>query len=179
MSSKTAKEIERKYVVLRPLDEDLVKWGWTPHYLEQIYLKEDKTGVTRRIRKSRKGNQTVYTYTEKQRISAVTAIETERNLTPPEFDALQNEARQGSRPLVKTRWKKPFSGHVMELDIYPFWETTAVLEVELGDEEEAIDFPPEITVTHEVTGDYRYKNTNIAKWLFSQQGDYWKNEKND
>ena len=51
----------------------------------------------------------------------------------------------------------------MELDVYPFWQDRAILEVEVKSEDEALLLPPDVTVVAEVTADKRYKNVNLAK----------------
>ena len=51
----------------------------------------------------------------------------------------------------------------MELDVYPFWQDRAVLEIEVESETEAVTLPPCLTVIAEVTADKRYKNVNLAK----------------
>jgi len=49
------------------------------------------------------------------------------------------------------------------VDLYPFWQDQAVLEVELEQEDDLISIPPELTVLREVTGDAAYKNAVLAK----------------
>ena len=49
------------------------------------------------------------------------------------------------------------------MDLYPFWQDQAVLEVELEQEDDLISIPPELTVLREVTGDAAYKNAVLAK----------------
>ena len=62
-------------------------------------------------------------------------------------------------------WCIPFDFHVLEIDLYPFWNDQAVLEVELKSEEEAFLLPPEIRVIREVTEDPRYLNSSLAREL--------------
>ena len=50
----------------------------------------------------------------------------------------------------------------MELDVFPFWDDKAFLEVELLDINENILLPPEIKVIKDVTNDKRYKNNYLA-----------------
>ena len=47
--------------------------------------------------------------------------------------------------------------------MYPFWKDRAILEIELADENEKIDFPEGIRVIREVTDDERYKNASLAQ----------------
>ena len=48
-------------------------------------------------------------------------------------------------------------------DVYPFWEHTAVLEIELPDEGAPVSIPPQIRVLREVTADRRLKNAVLAQ----------------
>lgn len=54
-------------------------------------------------------------------------------------------------------------GRVLEIDVYPFWEHTAVLEIELPDEGAPVSIPPQIRVLREVTADRRLKNAVLAQ----------------
>ena len=57
----------------------------------------------------------------------------------------------------------PYAGRVLEIDVYPFWEHTAVLEIELPDEGAPVSIPPQIRVLREVTADRRLKNAVLAQ----------------
>ena len=56
-----------------------------------------------------------------------------------------------------------YRGQNFEIDIYPFWSDRAIMEIELEDECQAVDFPPEIDIIKEVTEDKRYTNSSIAR----------------
>ena len=71
-------------------------------------------------------------------------------------------AREGVT-LRKTRWCMLYAGRVLEIDVYPFWEHTAVLEIELPDEGAPVSIPPQIRVLREVTADRRLKNAVLAQ----------------
>ena len=55
-----------------------------------------------------------------------------------------------------------YKGQCFEIDIYPFWKDRAVMEIELENENQAADFPPEIEIIKEVTEDRRYTNSSMA-----------------
>lgn len=62
----------------------------------------------------------------------------------------------------KTRYRVPRGGHVWEIDVFHGANDGLVIaEVELGAEDEAIDLPD--WIGHEVTGDPRYYNANLAR----------------
>ena len=71
--------------------------------------------------------------------------------------------REEGVTLRKTRWCMLYAGRVLEIDVYPFWEHTAVLEIELPDEGAPVSIPPQIRVLREVTADRRLKNAVLAQ----------------
>jgi len=50
-----------------------------------------------------------------------------------------------------------------EIDVYPFWDNQAIVEIELNDENDEIRFPAELKVIKEVTEDDSFKNASLAK----------------
>ena len=72
------------------------------------------------------------------------------------------EADPALRPIRKTRYCLTWEEQYFEIDVYPFWDDRAILEIELSDENAAIRFPKELKVTREVTDD-EYKNSSLAR----------------
>ena len=56
-----------------------------------------------------------------------------------------------------------FKNQYFEIDIYPFWNDKAIMEIELRDENQEYVLPSNITVIKEVTDDDEYKNSSLAK----------------
>ena len=127
----------------------------------QTYLECPK-GTTARVRRVEAGGKVKYIYTAKQRISAITCIEDEKEVTEQEYNKLLEREDKNRRPIIKTRYKLPFENHIFEIDVYPFWQDKAVMEVELEGEDEQFNIPPVIKVIKEVTDDVRYKNFALA-----------------
>lgn len=157
-----SKEIERKYLIVRPEDTVLARHSVQRWEILQIYLRAE-AGVTARIRQVIEGEETRYYYTEKRRINDVAAEELEREITDVEYLRLFRRVDTALKPIRKCRWRIPHAGHVLEVDIYPFWEKTAVLEIEFADESESAEIPAWITVLKDVTADHRYKNVSLAR----------------
>lgn len=156
-------EIERKYLITMPSIASLVqKEGTRVFSITQIYLKSP-VGMSRRVRKKCEGARTVYIMTEKERVSPLTAIEREREITEAEYCALLSESDPAATPIEKTRYAIPHGRHTLEIDVYPFWDRAAILEIELASEEEEVDIPTYLSVACEVTGDGRFKNAALAK----------------
>ena len=89
-------------------------------------------------------------------------VERERDLTEEEYNTLLRSADPERKEIRKERWVLEYHGQMFEIDLFPFWKRQAYLELELSDESQEIDFPPEIEIIREVTGDRRYTNRGLA-----------------
>lgn len=154
-------EIERKFLIKYPDVASLSGETWE---IEQTYLRAPR-GETRRVRRVVCGGETKYIYTEKRRITAVTRIENEREIGRAEYEALLEERDEDLRTIEKTRVRIPDGSHVWEVDLFPFWDDRALLEIELSLEDEYFTIPPAFEVIREVTEDKRYTNRSIAKTI--------------
>jgi len=155
-------EIERKYLIGYP---DLSMLETLPDCrrinIEQVYLQRDR-GM-RRIRKRGEKGEYIYFYTEKYDSVGISRTELERKITREEYDALLSEADPERRPVIKDRYCIAYDNQYFELDVYPFWDRQAILEIELLDEQQTVTFPPYLDILQEVTQDKRYSNSALAK----------------
>jgi len=169
-------EIERKYLIAMPDTALLDSLCTEKLSLHQIYLRIEEEGSSRRIRRSRDSRGERYWYTEKRHVTDVTRVEREREIGPAEFAALLAQADPTRLPIEKTRWRIPWAGHVLEIDVFPFWKRQAFCEAELSAEDEEIALPPWLTVLREVTADRRYTNSALALCVpeeeFEENGDH-------
>ena len=62
----------------------------------------------------------------------------------------------------KNRYCMVYDNQYFEIDIYPFWEDVAIIEIELSEEGTEIKFPEQIKIIKEVTKDEEYKNVSLA-----------------
>ena len=152
-------EIERKFLIYMP-EEALLQRCAVCWDIEQTYLLSPP-GVSARVRR-RTGPCEQFFYTEKERISDRSCVERERELEAQEYETLLQRRDPGRVTLHKRRYVLPWQGLDFEIDVYPFWQRIAVLEVELEREEQAFALPPELTVLREVSGDRRLKNAALA-----------------
>lgn len=161
-------ETERKFLIERP-DPDFLasQEGAVVLHIIQTYLSQPtESSPERRVRSIEENGNVAYIFTQKEHITAVSRYETEREITAAEYAAFLREAV--SR-LTKTRYRLPFGGHELEIDVYPYdiggdaLEGLAVLEVELGSEEEEILLPEWIHVIRELTGGREFSNKALAK----------------
>lgn len=158
-----ALEIERKYVILMPDVRALEKY---PDYIAtdiiQTYL-QSAPGITHRVRKRTYPHGTVYTETKKVRVDKISAEEKERELSEEEYLELLKQSDTGRVPIVKTRHSFSYLGQLFEIDVYPRWKQSCILETELKSEDTEVEFPPELKIIAEVSGDKRFSNAGMAR----------------
>lgn len=157
-------EIERKYLIGMP---DLAALsdlsGCVVSQIEQTYLPDPAPGVTERIRLRRFPDRVEYTHTVKIRLSEVEAREEEETVDEATYRKLFSRRDSALQTVSKTRYAFPLGEQVYEVDVYPFWEKTAILETELQDASLHAPIPPFLTVIREVTGERAYTNRNLAR----------------
>lgn len=157
-------EIERKFLIKYP-DISVMQnsEGVRILEIEQIYLGQ---GV--RLRKIEEKGNTVYIKTVKEHVTNVTRRETEWQVDEKTYFEGTENIEKGTSPIRKTRYVLPYCGQVFEIDVFPFWNDRAFLEIELTSEDEAFVLPPFITVIKEVTDDRRYNNSSLAKSIITE-----------
>ena len=156
-------EIERKYLIDLPNEEMLKELsGMQYRDIVQTYLVSEK-GEARRVRKSvYSGGRVSFVETVKRRKSDLTAEEYERTLEEQEYEDLLLLRDSLRAPIEKRRYEIPFGNHILEIDVYPFWTRTAVLEIELASEDERAEIPDFLTVLREVSAEKAFKNRALA-----------------
>lgn len=164
-------EVERKFLIKMP---KLKKLEALPNCqrveIVQTYL-QNEDEFERRIRQRGFDGGYIYTETTKHPTpDPAIRIETERRLTQSEYLDLMMQADPALQTVRKTRYclDGP-DGKYLELDVYPFWKNQAILEVELVDAQDEIQFPDFITVIREVTDDDSYKNHALAASVPSEE----------
>lgn len=157
-------EIEKKYLIAYPDTELLREKGAVEKSLEQTYLTAED-GVSERVRKSVKNGVVTYTHTLKKKVSGITRLEDEKEITEEEYKALLLRADPTCETVRKTRFVLPGEGVFYEIDVFPFWKDKAFLEVELEREEQSVFLPDLVTVLADVSRDKNYTNHAIAKQL--------------
>lgn len=158
-------EIERKFLISMPDIKKLKqKYKMVRTNIIQTYLKSDKN-LERRIRQRGLPGDYVYYYTEKEDVSEGTRIEREKKIAQSTYITLLGEADTSLHQISKTRYCIVYKDKYFELDIYPFWNDKAILEIEVEDINTKIDMIPEINIIKEVTDDKQYKNKALANNL--------------
>lgn len=156
-------EIERKFLIEYP---DTIALERLPNCqrveIIQTYL-VTADGEESRVRQRGADGSYIYTQTTKKKVSGVKRVEVERRLTKDEYLRLLMDADPNCRPIRKTRYCLTSGTQYFEIDVYPFWDTQAIVELELASEDEEIHFPEQIKVIREVTDEECFKNASLAK----------------
>ncbi|MBQ6613976.1 MAG: CYTH domain-containing protein [Clostridia bacterium] len=155
-------EIERKFLIEYPdtalLDE---LSGGNRSEISQTYLIGEK-GTSERVRARTKDGVTVYTHNTKIKLSFMKRIELEDEVSKEEYEELLKRADPNCRTIEKVRYCVPHGEYVCEIDLFPFWQDKAFLEIEMPSEDSEITLPPFVTLIREVTEDNRYTNHALA-----------------
>lgn len=156
-------EIERKFLIEMPDRETLLNDPLCRRvHISQTYLKVTPEEEIR-VRARGSGEDCLYYETVKRAVSETVREETEHQISRIRYEELIAEAGKGGMTLEKDRYCLVYDGKYFEIDVYPFSEDLAVMEIELCDADEALRFPPVITIIREVTGEKAYKNATLAK----------------
>lgn len=161
-------EIERKYIIAIPALRDMERMeGYRASDIEQIYL--ESSLVTHRIRRRKYSEGCVYTETVKRRIDGMSAEESEREISAEEYEGLKAKMTRGSHPVRKIRHEFLFEGQLFEIDVYPFWRESCIMETELKSRLDKPALPPFIRIIREVTGDKRYSNASLSHTVMPEE----------
>ena len=156
-------EIERKFLIEYP---DL-KWLESQPNCQRIeiiqtYLKADNDEEVRVRQRGIDGNY-IYFQTIKRMVNNLKRVEIEKRLSQGEYLRMLMNADTTMRQIRKDRYCLTYDNQYFEIDVYPFWDDKAIVEIELNDENAKIRFPKQLKVIREVTDDESYKNASLAK----------------
>lgn len=155
-------EIERKFLIEYPNITELEK---NPNCksveIIQTYLNSENGEETRVRQRGENGNY-IYFKTTKKKIDGVKRVEIESRLSKDEYLTLLMDADTSKKQIRKTRYCLTYESQYFEIDIYPFWNDKAIVEIELSNENAEIIFPDFIKIIKEVTDDESFKNASLA-----------------
>lgn len=162
MSEKAPMEIEKKFLIKMP-DLEWIKANTDVEVAEiaQTYLGMKENGFGDRVRMMTIDGNTKYYYTSKKSVSHMSRIEIESEITKEEYDNFLMMPHRGNT-LLKTRYIIHMNNLKYEIDVYPFWEETAILEIELKSEDEKYEIPDFIEILGDVTGNKDYSNNSLS-----------------
>ena len=153
-------DIERKYLIRMP-DRSWLEREAEGSEIIQTYLLA-APGTTERVRKRGRDGVYVCTHTTKTKLSDLRRVELEEEIPEEEYERLLGRADPDRRVIRKTRWCFRYEGQLFELDVFPFWDDRAYLEIELRDESQEVRLPPALAIIREVTEDPRYTNAALS-----------------
>lgn len=156
-------EIERKFLIEYPD----IRWLESDPACQRVEIIQTYLAGTGdeevRVRQRGENGHYIYTQTTKRRVTERKRVEIERRLSQEEYLRLLMDADVARRQIRKTRYCLTYENQYFEIDVYPFWQDKAIVEIELSDENAAIVFPEKLKVIREVTGDEAYKNAALAR----------------
>lgn len=161
-------EIEKKLLIRMPDLEWIEKHtNVKVAKISQTYLGLKKDGFGERVRKMTINNVTKYYHTSKKSLSNMTRIEIENEISRNKYyEYMSLKSRRGT--LHKTRYIISMNDLKYEIDIYPFWEETAILEIELESETQKYVIPKFIEVIGDVTGNRDYSNSSLVSKFYDK-----------
>ena len=156
-------EIERKFLIHYPDIQKLEQMKKCQRTeIIQTYLHAPEGEEVRVRQRGADGNYT-YSHTRKVKLGNMKRIEEEKRISRDEYLTYLMDADTRMRQIRKSRYCLVYKNKYFEIDIYPFWQDKAVMEIELLSENEQFEIPPFVDVIKEVTGDPEYKNSTLAK----------------
>ena len=155
-------EIERKFLIEYPDVKELEK---NPNCKKidiiQTYLTSDNGDEVRVRQRGEDGNY-IYFKTIKKKLDDLKRVEIEGRISKDEYLTLLMSADTAKKQIRKTRYCLTYESQYFEIDVYPFWDDKAIVEIELSNENTEIVFPDFIKIIKEVTDDETYKNASLA-----------------
>ena len=149
---------ERKYIVKQcgELPENILS------EITQTYLVADPNTEVR-LRRRSWADDVVNVHKTKKRLSENESVETERQVSNALYESLLQQADPYRQTVVKTRHSFIYKGQYFELDRYHgALEGLLMLETKGIEKQEAVNLPPCLTITENVTGNPQYFAYNLA-----------------
>ena len=163
LGEETPRDIKRRFLIDHP---DINYLESLPNCqrveISQTYLVAPE-GEENRVRQRGVDGNYIYFQTKKKNIAGNERIRLERRLSKDEYIRLLMDADTSCRPIRKTRYCLTYMNQYFEIDVYPFWNDKAIIEIEQSDENAEIIFPEFVNVLKEVTDNEEYKNITLAK----------------
>ncbi|MED9968685.1 MAG: AAA family ATPase [Ruminococcus sp.] len=155
-------EIERKFLIEMP---DLIMLNSMKNCrkipITQAYL-SSKTEGQFRVRKRGEGRNAVYIKTIKHKINDLIRIEIESFISEKEYYNYLFDKESVVGIISKDRYCISMNSTYYELDVYPFWDDKATLEIELLSENQPYVLPDFVKLIREVSFEKEYRNKALA-----------------
>ena len=156
-------EIERKFLIEYPDIEFLNSIKTCRRIpITQAYLTTPEEGYFR-IRKRGEGDKAVYIKTVKIKISDIKRIEIENYISKEQYDSYLAQRQYVTGIISKDRYCIVDNNTYYELDVYPFWNDRATIEIELLSEDQRYQLPKFVKLIREVSSEPDYRNLALAQ----------------
>ena len=158
----TKLEVERQFLIRYP---DIQWLESLPNCrkveISQTYLLAPE-GYEIRVRQRGENGSYIYYKTKKRKASGGKRVKVEERLSQGKYLQTLMEADPAKRPIRKTRYCLTYDNQYFEIDVFPFWDDKAMVEIVTSQARQEIRFPRELEIIREVTGDEAYSNAVLA-----------------
>ena len=156
-------EIRRRLLIDKPDPSVLEAFpGCHRFEIEQVYLLAPPDEEIR-VRMRRGANGVVYYLTRKKGPAGYRSLISEGRLSEREYQQFLGNADPSRQMICKTRYCLTWKQQYFEIDIYPFWDNRAVLEVSLREADDKITVPDFLHVQRDVSEDPCYEISYLAQ----------------
>ena len=109
------------------------------------------------------GDKAVYIKTVKIKISDIKRIEIENYISKEQYDSYLAQRKYVTGVISKDRYCIVDNSTYCELDVYPFWNDRATIEIELLSEDQRYRLPKFVKLIREVSSEPDYRNLALAQ----------------
>lgn len=155
-------ETKKKYLIKYP-DISMLEQMENVEKVEvnQTYLKcSDDEKIQIRMRGSK--DNYIY-YQTRVRIQNGQLLQVEKRLTQEEYEEKLKNADPTRKQLHRTRYCFTEQNQYIEIDIYPFWDDKAILNVDSCYESDKVQLPDFVEAIEDITGNKEYLNSELSK----------------
>ena len=117
------------------------------------------------LSKRGEGENAIFIKTVKHKINDLIRIEIESLIPESEFYGYLFDKKSVQGIISKDRYCIAWNSTYYELDVYPFWQDKAILEIELLDENQPYELPDFVKLIREVSFEKEYRNKALAQKL--------------
>lgn len=97
------------------------------------------------------------------RIKNAQLLQVEKRLTKQEYEEKLKDADPERKQLHRTRYCLNEQNQYVEIDIYPFWDDKAILNIDSSQENDEVHIPSFVKVIEDVTNKKEYFNSELSK----------------
>ncbi|MBQ1437334.1 MAG: hypothetical protein IIZ07_05305, partial [Ruminococcus sp.] len=97
-----------------------------------------------------------------EKISELKRVEREESITKEQYEHYISKKEYCQGTISKDRYCFVWKNQYFELDVFPFWDKTALIEIELLKENQPYTLPDFLVVLREVTYEKQFRNKSLA-----------------